>query len=428
MSQQLTLSEWLQLLEKRHPTEIELGLARIARVADRLQAGSVAPTVISVAGTNGKGSCIAILQNLLLSLGKRVGSYTSPHLIRYNERICINGVPVADESIIRAFEDIEAARGDISLTYFEFGTLAALLILKQEKVDVALLEVGLGGRLDAVNLVDADFAVVTSIALDHQQWLGSNLADIAYEKACIARAGKPLIYGDRQPYGTVEQLCDELPAPLFCNGKQFKGNIDGGKLSVTCQKADGTEISYRNLPVTSLPDESLLCALQVISLMDLTAIADSDLIARSLNTTRIPGRLQQFDLQGVGMILDVAHNPAACRRLAHQLQSHAEESHDQRRVKAVIAAMSDKDIEGMLSPLKPLVDDWYAAEIPLLARAISAQTWRQILYNVAVFSSVEQALEAALDSAKSGDVIVVFGSFYAVGPVLAWLQARGKSL
>ncbi len=426
MPQKLTLPEWLQLLEKRHPTEIDLGLERVGLVAERLAVGRIAPTVVSVAGTNGKGSCIAIMQHLLTSAGMRVGSYTSPHLIHYNERICIDGEPVEDALIVNAFEKIEAARGEISLTYFEFGTLAALLILQSQQVDVALLEVGLGGRLDAVNIVDADFAVVTTIAQDHQDWLGTDLAVIAYEKACIARAGRPLIYGDSECYSTVTALCEQRSAQLFRRGSQFYAEQQGTGLTVTCQRADGGSVSYDDLPLTPLPNESLLCALQVITLMQLPEI-DSRQVARSISDTHIPGRCQQLDIDGVRVILDVAHNPAATQRLAEQLQTNAAAS-ERGKLKAVVAAMADKDIAAMLAPLRSMVDGWYPAEISAMSRAISAQQWQTILYNVPVFNSVEQAFEAAMRSAESGDTLLVFGSFYTVGPVLAWLQGRGMSL
>ncbi len=419
MPTKLLLSEWLTLLEKRHPSEIDLGLERVAQVAERLQLQRPAKKVIIVAGTNGKGSCVAILEKILLAANYRVGTYTSPHFIRYNERICIDGVAVSDQTICQAFERIEQARGEISLTYFEFGTLAALLVMSGSTLDVAILEVGLGGRLDAVNLVDTDIAIVTSIALDHQDWLGDNLDIIAREKASIARTGKPLIYGETPVLQGALEVGRELAADLMMAGQDFdiESKVDG-KLTVVCQKNSSTPIVYSNLSDTRLPQPSLLCALQAVSLIDNSL--SSNLIDLALQDVQLQGRFQTLRYRGVEIVLDVAHNPAAAKRLANQLQAR-----EMKRVRAVVAVMADKDIEGILFPIRGCVTDWFPANIPSQPRAADARQWQGILYNTPVADSVEQAFEQALNNSVQGDVVLVFGSFFTVAPVLKWLAEKG---
>ncbi|KKK73791.1 hypothetical protein LCGC14_2890280, partial [marine sediment metagenome] len=300
---QHSLSEWLSLLEARHPTEIEFGLDRIGRVAVQLGLSHSMPgkKVITVAGTNGKGSCVAALESILLAAGYRVGSYTSPHFIDYNERICLNGQSVSDQTICAAFERIESVCGDTSLTYFEFGTLAALLIMDQAELDIVVLEVGLGGRLDAVNLIDADIAIVTSLALDHQDWLGDDLNQIAAEKAAISRSGRPLIYGDVTPVPGLLVAAGEIGAQLWLNGRDFS-------LSEVNEASN-----------TSLPQNSVACAVQAVKLLDLR-IADT-IIEQGLQAVNLLGRFQQIDLEGVRLILDVAHNPQATELLAQRLRT-----------------------------------------------------------------------------------------------------------
>jgi dihydrofolate synthase/folylpolyglutamate synthase len=406
---QHSLSEWLSLLEARHPTEIEFGLDRIGRVAEQLGLSHSMPEkkVITVAGTNGKGSCVAALESILLAAGYRVGSYTSPHFINYNERICLNRKPVSDRTICAAFDRIEAVCGDISLTYFEFGTLAALLIMSQAGLDVVLLEVGLGGRLDAVNLIDADIAIVTSLALDHQDWLGNDLNKIAAEKAAIARPGRPLIYGDAIPVPGLLAAADDIGAQLFLNERDFS-------------LAEAHETSS-----FSLPKNSMACAVQAVRLID-SSLMDTT-IERGLQAVNLPGRFQRVDLEGIRLILDVAHNPQATGLLAQRLLAL---SPVDQKIVAVCGIMADKDIPGMLLPLLPMVKDWFFCDIPDQPRATEARKLSALLYNVSeskAFNVVEKkspvaALEAALANANVGDFVIVFGSFFTVGPVLKWLN------
>ena len=432
---QLSLNEWLSLLEARHPTEIELGLDRIGRVASQLgffvsaQINSIikedpeqreelasspitpANKIITVAGTNGKGSCVAAIEQMVLAAGLRVGCYTSPHFIHYNERISINGQPVGDQAICAAFERIEAARGNISLTYFEFGTLAALLIMSQEDLDVALLEVGLGGRLDAVNILDPDIAVVTSIARDHEDWLGKDLNGIAAEKAAIARPDRPLIYGDIEAVRGVIEQADEIGSPLLINGRDF------------CLSGFG------DIPETHLPPVSVACALQAVKLLNAAPLST---MINGLQNVALPGRFQQAEVEGVQLVLDVAHNPQAAALLAERLLA------TKCRIIAVVGIMADKDIPAILLPLIPLVSAWYCCDIPEQSRAATARNLAALLYNASPSSKVGnetdvvemaspvRALKAALANVTKDDTIVVFGSFFTVGPVLQWLKDKGN--
>ena len=460
MSQQ-SLSKWLSLLETRHPTEIEFGLDRISRVAKQLgflpsggshsglenvPAANVplinltpAGKVITVAGTNGKGSCVAAIDSILRAAGYQVGTYTSPHLIDYNERININGQPVNDEAICAAFERIESARGDISLSYFEFGTLAALMILAEAELDVAVLEVGLGGRLDAVNVIDPDISIVTSIALDHQDWLGNDLDVIAAEKAAIGREGRPLIYGDKNPIPGLLAAANKIGARLFLNGRDFSFS------------------QFGVINKTQLPPVSVACSLQAVNLLDSNVSALT--IEKGLNQVQLKGRYQQILVDDVNIVLDVAHNPQAAGLLAQRLSSLND------KVIAIVGIMSDKDIPAILEPMIPKVKAWYFCDIPGQARAATAQSMVSVLYqekqgkkelyrddlyndepyNAGVINSqsdvqcgriaevdhvVEQpspvrAIQAALASARAGDTVVVFGSFFTVGPVLNWLESLG---
>ncbi|PHQ56024.1 MAG: bifunctional folylpolyglutamate synthase/dihydrofolate synthase, partial [Porticoccus sp.] len=365
-------------------------------------------TIVTIAGTNGKGSCIAALQALLAAAGYRVACYTSPHLINYRERIVIDGHCVSDEAICEAFEQIEQSRGQTSLTYFEFGTLAALILMAREELDVALLEVGLGGRLDAVNILDADIAIVTGVALDHQEWLGDDLNQIATEKAAIARAGKPLICGDPNPVAGLTGTAEKIAAKLMVNGRDFSAR------------------QFAPLPETCLPPASIACALQAASLI--TGLSPSEVDTSAIGTVTVLGRFQKVTINGVSVVLDVAHNPQAAALLADRLNSFSG------HLIAVVGLMADKDIPNILAPLGPLVKSWYFCNIPNQPRAADAGMLSSMLYNAhgpvsartRVCSSPLNALELALCEATSDDQVVVFGSFFTVGPILDWWQNLPK--
>jgi len=418
-----SLADWLDLLESRHPSEIELGLQRVNEVWRRLQAShqQAAPLAITVAGTNGKGSCLACMQALCLEQGYSVGLFTSPHFMRYNERICLNGEPVSDSLIVSAFEQIEHHCEDISLTYFEFGTLAALLIFYQAQPDVMLLEVGLGGRLDAINIIDADVAVVTSIALDHQDWLGDSREQIAREKLGIARPGRPLIIGEQDyPLG-FEQMVAETGATAFYAGKDF-----------SCSEGDPFSIelvgNVGQWQIGSLRQSSLLSINKTVALQALCAAGlklDAGTSRNALNNVALMGRRQRLNFRGLEVILDVAHNPAAAGALATYLR--AEEG----PLLAVASVLGDKDWSGIVHEMSPVIAHWHIAEISDSPRASKGQYLFELLYNAGhsgdLYESIQQAFLEAINVATESHKIVVFGSFHTVALVLDLILAEGNS-
>jgi dihydrofolate synthase/folylpolyglutamate synthase len=418
-----SLADWLDLLESRHPSEIELGLQRVNEIWRRLQASQqrTAPLAITVAGTNGKGSCLACMQALCLEHGYSVGLFTSPHFMRYNERICLNGEPVSDSLIISAFEQIEHQCEDVSLTYFEFGTLAALLIFYQAQPDVMLLEVGLGGRLDAINIIDADVAVLTSIALDHQDWLGDSREKIAREKLGIARRNRPLIIGEQDyPLG-FEQMVADTGATAFYAGKDF-----------SCTQGDPFSVyligNAGPWQIGSLHQSSLLAINKTVALQALCAAGlelDSNLSRNALNTVALMGRQQRLNFGGLEVILDVAHNPAAARALAQCLR--AEEG----PVLAVASVLGDKDWSGIVHEMGPVIAHWHIAEISDSPRASKGQYLFELLYNAGysgdLYESIQQAFLQAVTVATESHKIVVFGSFHTVTLVLDLILAEGNS-
>ena len=415
------LAEWLALLEARHPSEIDLGLDRVAAVwsellsrRKQLQKPARLPTVITVAGTNGKGSTVASMQAVMLHHGFRVGATTSPHFIHYNERICIQGEPVSDQLIIAAFEEIEAARGNISLTYFEFGTLAALLVFADADLDAVLLEVGLGGRLDAINIIDADVAVVTSIALDHQAWLGDTRELIAAEKLGIARTGRPLIIGEEDSPAGFSQMIEATGARPLVSGMDFFHELHGNSFDARVQAADGSTLLIQNIAAEGLLPTNKTLAVQ--ALLSAGFKLDPQNTVAALNGVSLCGRQQQLDYRGVEVILDVAHNPAAAAALAANLPPK------RGRYIAVASVLSDKDWPGIVEPLASLIDHWQIAEISGTDRATKGHTLLEVLYNASLsgslHSSVEEAFLNALNQAAADDTVVVFGSFFSVAAVL----------
>lgn len=406
------LDAWQRRLATLHPKEIELGLDRVAAVANRLGQGALAAKHVSVAGTNGKGSTIAALQRLLLDGGQRVGVYTSPHLVRYNERVCINGEPASDAQLCAALSAVDAARDNIPLTYFEFTTLAAFYIFAQQTLDIVLLEVGLGGRLDAVNIIDADIAVITSIALDHENWLGDSREAIAAEKAGILRRNGIFVCADRDPPNALRSAARQLRTQSHYIGEQFECVRQA---NATWSWKAGT-LQLDNLPLPELHLDSIAAALQVFVLLGNQVRAAE--LKRSIAACSLAGRLQQFDHRGVAIVLDVAHNPAAAEALAQRLQqSGSGKTH------AVFGVLRDKKWRAMLPPLLALVDDWFLTELPASPRAEAAANVAAMLRDrnqrvAGVSDNPHQAVLQALAMAKRGDRVLVFGSFFTVGPVL----------
>ncbi len=410
-----SLSRWLAHLETAHARAIDLGLDRLRRVARALDADRFDCPVITVGGTNGKGSTVAALSAVYLAAGYRLGTYTSPHLVHFNERICLDGQPVTDEILVEAFREVEASRrqADVSLTYFEFTTLAAFLVFRQAKPDVVILEVGLGGRLDAVNLVDADIAVITSIGIDHTDWLGDTREAISFEKAGIFRQGKPVVCGDREPPEPLLAQAVALSCPLIRKGRDYD-------FELTAQGWNwrGVKGRMEGLPQPRLALENVSTALTAVEALGLPV---NETACRSgILQAAVAGRLERLALHGVEIVLDVAHNPHGAAFFMQQLPPAAG------RVRAVFAMLADKDAGATLDACLGRVDVWYPAALPV-ARGQSGDALLPLLMArgmcvEGVFPHVGGALASALSASHPGDRILVFGSFYTVSAAREWLE------
>jgi dihydrofolate synthase/folylpolyglutamate synthase len=423
-----SLADWLSYLEQLHPSAIDMGLERSRVVLQRLALSKIAPRVITVTGTNGKGSTCALIASLLQGQGLKVGAYSSPHLLRYNERVQIAGVEASDAMLCEAFSAVEAARGEVSLTYFEMGTLAAFWLFQQAGLDALVLEVGLGGRLDAVNLLDADIAVVTSIGIDHTDWLGDSRESVAFEKAGIFRAGKPALCGDLEPPQSLLDQVTLLDAPFFLRGRDYDLSINAQDWSWHGLNHQGEVLNLPHLPLLDLPMENAALALQAYALMHLPWQPVA--LAQALQQTRVIGRLDRRMLNWRGksltLLLDVGHNPHAAEYLARRLSNRMLPG---KRL-AVFGLLADKDLPGVVAPLLGEVDSWAVAALPV-SRTRTAAELHAHLHNsgarVAAYASVQAALEAQCEQALDGDEVLLFGSFYCVAEALDWLgrQANG---
>ena len=426
-----TLAEWLHWQESLHFSDIEMGLGRVGCVAramgliDALPSSNLCfasshPRVITVAGTNGKGSCVASLEQLLLQQGFSVGAYTSPHFLHYCERIRINGQSAAEAEVCSAFAAIDKARTDTSLTYFEFGTLASLDVFRQHSVDFVLLEVGLGGRLDAVNIIDADVAVITSIALDHEDWLGSDLDVIAFEKAGIVRANRPVISTVQQSVLAISKTCVVAGADLYQHGQAFEF-----QQSAECWSLQSQRYAVVDLPLPSLPLPSVVAA--ILALRQLQVNFTQEQLAEHLPKLSLPGRYQKVSHRGREVILDVAHNPAAAEFLAERLSYRKHTG----RVHALMAIMADKDITAVVKALLPSVQHWVAASLPGNSRAATAEGLMQDMHdlgaNAVAQPDVLSAFKYLLKNSAAGDTLLVIGSFFTVAEVLALLAKDVES-
>lgn len=422
-----SLAGWLHWLESHHPRAIDLGLDRISQVADKLALSFRDTRVVTIAGTNGKGSCVATLNALLRASGYHVGCYTSPHFLRFNERIVVDDKMVDDDALVAAFARIDAARGDVSLTYFEFSTLAALLIFMERRLDVLLLEVGLGGRLDAVNIIDADIAVVTGIDIDHVDWLGDNREQIGAEKAGIFRAARAAICGDRQPPQSLLSVARQLDARLYCHGVEFGGRIDrdGATFDWYGRDSKGQLLELHGLPLPALPMDSVLSAIQAAQLLPTPLpVGAYDALAG----LQLTGRMQSFIYEGRKIIADVAHNAQAVTALAERLAA----SPCQGKTLAVCAIMADKDADTMVQVMSPLVHSWFVGDLPNNSRAMPAAAFSQVLAQQAVTAvaceeSIAQAIHAALEAMTEDDRLIVFGSFYTVAELMAMVSAASAT-
>lgn len=398
------LDDWLLHIESFNPNEIDLGLSRIKQVAGKFDLLTFPGKVVLVGGTNGKGSCVASLEAMALHHGLNVGCYTSPHLVHFNERIRINGKQANDQLLIQAFNQIEANRDRVSLTFFEFTTLVALWIFKQSSLDLLVLEVGLGGRLDAVNIVEPDCSVITTIDYDHSDWLGDSLTAIAKEKAGITRTGKNTFVGDIRSLKLLKEtlLSDD-------NLTLAKIDSDQDKRAIKDCKINPYRLLEQNIALAKQTFESLFSL--------------STPLHQVLPKIKISGRFQSINL-AVPTVLDVAHNPQAAKNLGQQLKTYTEENNTQ-KVYAVCGMMADKAISEVLSVLEPLVSEWYFADLQI-GRASTAEEllalYRQNHVSKSAFSfaSVKLAYDAISKKACCNDLILVFGSFITVANMLQY--------
>lgn len=410
------LNEWLARLEGLDPAKIVLGLERVRRVLTGMNLGRAPFKVVTVAGTNGKGSSVAMLESILTATGYRCGAYYSPHLVRYNERVRVCGREVSDEALCRAFERVEAARGDVPLTYFEFGTLAALQVFHTAGLDVVVLEVGLGGRLDAVNVVDSDVALITGIDVDHCQWLGEDREQIGAEKAGIMRPGRPAVCSDPNPPGSVMRHARETGARLACIGRDFGYASHGATWSWW-----GDAQRHRLLPAPALAGavqlQNAAGVLMVLEHLRQHFPRVRGALGRGLASVRLAGRLQA--LPGPPpRILDVAHNPHAARVLAEALRQLpcGGRSH------GVLGMLKDKDMAGVMQAMAGVVDVWHLATLDVPRGATSRMLAGHVAGNATAVSQYPNphcAYATACETALADDRIIVFGSFYTVAAALS---------
>jgi dihydrofolate synthase / folylpolyglutamate synthase len=437
-----TLEEWLALQEAVHPKSIDLGLARVGAVARTLGVAQPAFAVITVSGTNGKGSTVAHLEALLGTLGASTGMFTSPHFVRYNERIRVDGVEVDDAELITAFERIEAARADTTLTFFEYNTLAALAIFARRAVDVGVLEVGLGGRLDATNLVDADVAVLASVGFDHRDWLGDTLEQIGAEKAGIFRRARPAVLGTPQmPHSVYAAIAHSGALPVVAERDfAWQAHASGWDYQ-------GLALELRNLPPSALAGSiqyrnaaTAIAALEALgrsndsraaakALRARLAPLDEWRAARALARVRLAGRFQVVPGE-VEWILDIAHNEPAARVLGAQLRERALPAPraapaGPQRTWAVIGVLADKDAAAIAAALAAVIDRWIVCALPgprgLSAGELAARLARDPA-TVELAESVIAGCESARAAARPGDRVIVCGSVYTVAPALQWLR------
>ena len=412
-----SLPDWLVYIEQVHPRAIEMGLERV-RTVQRAMAITPAFPVITVGGTNGKGSACAMLESILNEAGYRVGCYTSPHLLRYNERIRLSRADASDAQIVEALRAVEAARGETPLTYFEFSTLAAVWLFMQQRVDCAVLEVGLGGRLDAVNVFDADCAMIMSIALDHMDYLGDTREAIALEKAGIMRSGRPAICADRDPPASLLGKAEEIGAQLLLHGQHFGYEAQPQQWRYWGPGGDRHGLPYPALRGRYQLGNAAAC-LAALDVMRASLPVTANDIRSGLLKTENPGRFQVLPGRPL-VVLDVAHNPHAAAALAATLR----ELPGKGRVLAVFAMLKDKDMAGVVAEVKGVVDAWLLADIDA-PRGAKGSALQAVLGAAGVDAPVEayptvgDAYAAACEQAGDDDKIVVFGSFYTVAAVMA---------
>ena len=425
-----SLAQWLDWQESLHSQEIDLGLERIRLVAQKLFSIDDLPIVITVAGTNGKGSVSSMLSSIYQRAGYKVGLYTSPHLQHYNERICINNIPVTDEQICASFERIDIARGDVSLTYFEFGTLAALDIFCLSGLDVVVLEVGLGGRLDAVNIAEPDVTIISSIDLDHQSWLGNDRESIAREKLGVCRPNIPLVIGELDPPQIVEQYCHQAQIPLYRVRHEFA--FQSAPLEAQQQSSSHWQWLDRDESINALPLPNLRGEHQLINasvaimatrlLQKRLPVSVAD-IRKGLLSVNLSGRVQHIQDGERHVIVDVAHNPQSARVLSKSLQ----DLHVLGERVAILGMLNDKDLANTIGPMLGLIDRWFVVDLPPPRGATAADLSAQLLSlgvsetRLVQSANVATAYEAYKSQSQADDLLVIFGSFLTATEALTLL-------
>jgi len=419
----MNLDAWLSLLEQRHPQAIDLGLERCGEVYRRMGSPRPANMVYTVAGTNGKGSTVAYLAAMSGSLGQTYGAFTSPHIFHFNERISVMGSPVSDACLIRAFERVEEARNGVSLTYFEFTTLAGLFILKQSELDCAVLEVGLGGRLDTVNIVDTDCAVITPIGLDHQEYLGSDLNSIAAEKAGIIRPGAPVVCTETNPPAPIIQAAHKLHAPLVKRGEDFDLALHPDPENDVLEFSMGEQSMFVSPPSMGGKHQldNLAAALAALVMLNPGCMARADEMSVAIQACRVPGRLQKVS-SSPEIILDVGHNGLAAEALAAYLEEKRRSN-----VICVLAMLADKPAEEVAVSMGHVCKRWFCADSPGprgQSGARLAERLETVLpgAQISAFGPLGDAMEAAISMAVKHETILVFGSFSTVSAAAGWLK------
>lgn len=412
-----TLNEWLAWQSTLHTHSIDLGLERIRIVAKRLAILQLPFPIITVAGTNGKGSTVAFTHAILQAQGYRTGVYSSPHIFRYNERIAIAGLAAEDETICHAFQCIEAVRGDVNLTPFEFETLAAILCFIEQQVDIAILEVGLGGRLDAVNLWDTDLALITTIAIDHIAWLGDNREAIGQEKAGIMRQGRPVVCGEPHPPASIAQSARKYGAHLAQYTQDYYYQIDADN---SCWHWYSDHINYTDLPLPALQGDYQIqnAALVIAGLAHLGLNIHKNSISQGLLQVQLTGRLQKLQNKPE-ILLDVAHNPQAAQQLALYLQKNKIKG----KTRAIFSILCDKDVAAVVLNMQKDIDEWHliALDDPraIPVEELKLQLQQLGIKNLYSYDNFKHVLSCVKSNSSDHDRVVIFGSFLVVSGILS---------
>ena len=417
MSKENSLEYWLDYIQTIGPKETDLELQRIKPIYEQLIKSKIVSKVIVVGGTNGKGTTTEFLGQLLVSKHKIVGTFTSPHLFNFNERIKINGKPVSDESIVESFKLIEENRGSTNLTYFDFSTLAALIIFNKSKVDYMVLEIGLGGRLDPVNIVDSDIAILTNVELDHQDWLGEDRESIGKEKADIFKLHKPVIIGQHEVPNSVREKTLETKNQTFCVGEEFDYQVDDLNKKWTFTFKGERQVSYPDIKLNSFSVSSISCALTAFCLLEEEVSLDMGAVFDSLD---LKGRCELIDNR---YLLDVSHNESSARYLSSFIERNVK---DRTIINAVFGVMEDKDVNSILEPLATRINKWYVTSAEI-ERSMATKKLADIINSkypkdMEIVGSVTEACMKAQEETEEGGLILIFGSFYTVAEAFPALK------